>query len=89
MRATRELEIVELEASVRGSIALERGVRAWALLDGRDYVIPDDVEALLIPILAHRVLFTTSFASGARRRGREASLAEFAERCMSAAPRPR
>ena len=89
VRATRELEIVELGASVRGSIALERGVRDWALLRGRDYVIPGDVEALLIPILAHRVLFTASFASEARRCGREASLAEFAERCMSAAPRPR
>lgn len=86
VRATRELEIVELGASVRGSIALERAVRAWALLDDRDYVVPADVEALLVPVLAHRVLFTARFASDARRRGRDVSLREFADRCLETAP---
>ena len=86
VRATRSLDIVELGASVRGSIALERAVRAWALLDGRDYVVPADVETLLIPVLAHRVLFTASFASDARQRGRATSLSDFAERCMQAEP---
>ncbi len=86
VRATRTLDIVELGASVRGSIALERAVRAWALLDGRDYVVPADVERLLVPVLAHRVLFTASFASDARRRGRAISLRDFAERCLDAAP---
>ena len=88
VRATRDLEIVELGASVRGSIALERGVRAWALLCGRDYAIPDDVTTLLVPVLAHRVLFTAGFASEARRRGRTVALDEFAERCLAAARRP-
>lgn len=86
VRATRSLDIVELGASVRGSIALERAVRAWALLDGRAYVVPTDVEALLVPVLAHRVLFTASFASDARRRGRASSLRDFAERCLRVAP---
>ncbi|MGI9657855.1 MAG: AAA family ATPase [Gaiellaceae bacterium] len=86
VRATRTLDIVELGASVRGSIALERAVRAWALLDGREYVVPADVEALLVPVLGHRVLFTASFATDARRRGRATALREFAERCMLAAP---
>ena len=86
VRATRELDIVELGASVRGSIALERAVRAWALLDGRDHVVPADVEALLVPVLAHRVLFSASFASDARRRGCATSLRDFAQRCVEAAP---
>ena len=86
VRATRDLDIVELGASVRGSIALERAVRAWALIDGRDHVVPADVEALLVPVLAHRVLFTASFASDARRRGRATSLRDFAQRCVEAAP---
>jgi MoxR-like ATPase len=86
VRSTRSLEVVELGASVRGSIALERAVRAWALLDGRDYVVPGDVEELLVPILAHRVLFSAGFASDARRRGRAASLRDFAGQVMQAAP---
>ncbi len=86
VRATRDLDFVELGASVRGSIALERAVRARALLDERDYVVPADIEALVVPVLAHRVLFAAAFASDARRRGRETSLREFAERCLDAAP---
>ena len=41
--------------STRGSIALFRGARALAFIQGRDYVIPDDVKRLLIPALAHRL----------------------------------
>ena len=46
VRATREVEDVSIGASVRGSLALERAVRAWALLHGRSYVVPEDVERL-------------------------------------------
>jgi len=56
VRATRGLDGVRVGASVRGSLALERAVRAWALLDGRSFVLPEDVEVLLEPVLAHRVL---------------------------------
>src|SRR5919198_1834173 len=51
VRATRELEIVELSASVRGSLALERMSRAWALVQGRDYVEPTDIEFLFDPVV--------------------------------------
>ncbi|MFQ5425682.1 MAG: AAA family ATPase [Gaiellales bacterium] len=88
VRATRDLGIVDLGASVRGSLALDRGVRAWALAAGRDYVVPSDVERLLVPVLAHRVLFSAVFAAEARRRGRHAALDEFAARCLEAAPPP-
>ena len=69
---------VAIGASVRGSLALERAARAWALLDGRDYVTPVDVERLFLPVVMHRIVFTPSFvADGARdrlgRRPRSAS----------------
>jgi MoxR-like ATPase len=47
---------VEVGASPRGSLALLKLSRAWALLQGRDYVIPDDVKALAGPALSHRII---------------------------------
>ena len=49
VRATRQQEDVVIGASVRGSLALERAARAWALFDGRGYVVPEDIERLLVP----------------------------------------
>ncbi|MCI4350003.1 MAG: MoxR family ATPase [Thermoplasmata archaeon] len=46
----------EVGASPRGSLALLKVARARALLDGRDYVVPDDVKLLAIPALAHRII---------------------------------
>jgi MoxR-like ATPase len=43
-------------ASPRGSLALYAACQGWALLNGRDYVLPDDVKQLAVPVLAHRVL---------------------------------
>jgi MoxR-like ATPase len=89
VRATRDLEIVDLSASVRGSLALERAARAWALLEGRDYVVPEDLETLFIPVIEHRVLFTPSFVASTRRLGREETLRHFWQCCLERAPRPR
>ena len=55
-RATREHPDVQLGASPRASVALYRASQAWALLDGRDFVLPDDVKAVARPVLGHRVL---------------------------------
>ena len=52
---TRSSEKIEIGASPRASKALYQGSRAWAAMHGRDYVIPDDVQALAVPVLAHRV----------------------------------
>ncbi len=52
---TRNKEDIKLGASPRASIALMKASCAWALLDGRDYVIPEDVETLLPWILKHRI----------------------------------
>jgi MoxR-like ATPase len=54
-RATRESPSLTLGVSPRGATALLATSRAWAWLTGRDYVIPDDVKALALPTLRHRV----------------------------------
>ncbi|GGS65171.1 hypothetical protein GCM10010259_64650 [Streptomyces daghestanicus] len=54
-RATRESPSLNLGVSPRGATALLSTARAWAWLTGRDYVTPDDVKALALPTLRHRV----------------------------------
>lgn len=54
-RATRESPSLSLGVSPRGATALLSTARAWAWLTGRDYVTPDDVKALALPTLRHRV----------------------------------
>ncbi len=56
VRATRERPEVELGASPRASVALYRAAQAGALLDGRDFVLPDDVKAVAVAVLAHRLV---------------------------------
>lgn len=54
--ATREGKDVALGVSMRGALALARATKTWALSVGRNYVIPDDVRDLAIPVLAHRIV---------------------------------
>ncbi len=54
--ATREYPDLYLGASPRGSLALFKTSRAWAAMEGRDYVIPDDIKFLAAPALAHRLI---------------------------------
>ena len=56
VRATREQPGIRLGASPRATLALIRTVRAWAYLNGRAYVLPDDVKAMAVPVLGHRLL---------------------------------
>ncbi|MGA2773239.1 MAG: MoxR family ATPase [Bryobacteraceae bacterium] len=56
---TRNHESLALGVSPRGSQALYRAAQALALLDGRDYAIPDDVKRLAVPLFAHRVVINT------------------------------
>jgi MoxR-like ATPase len=88
VQASRELEPVALGASVRASLALERTARAWALLSGRDYVTPEDVDLLFLPVLGHRIVFTPTFLAEARRLGRDQALASFRDQCFERVPRP-
>ncbi len=61
--ATRESEFLALGVSTRGAMALYRASQAIAFLRGRDYVTPDDVKRLAIPIFAHRVLVSPKYSS--------------------------
>ena len=55
VRATREQEKIRLGASPRGVVAMTKAARAYAAILGRDYVLPDDVKQLAVPVLAHRL----------------------------------
>jgi len=52
----RDRKSVEIGASPRGSLALMKLSRAYAAIEGRDYVIPDDVKAIAVPALSHRLI---------------------------------
>jgi len=56
VRATRSVEGVVLGASTRAAVHLLRACKAYASINGRDYVIPDDVKKLAIPVLSHRII---------------------------------
>lgn len=60
--ATRSHSDIERGASSRASISFIRGARARAAIEGREYVIPDDVRALAHPVLRHRILLTREAA---------------------------
>ena len=53
--ATRDSPSVQVGASPRGALAVMKLSRVRALLDGRDFVVPDDVKAVAVPALAHRL----------------------------------
>lgn len=55
VEATRRHELIDIGISPRGTLALYQGAKAYAALEGRDYVLPDDVQALAMPMLAHRL----------------------------------
>ena len=77
-RATRDESVFELGGSPRASLALFRTVRAYAAINGRDYVLPDDVKKMAPHVLAHRLILSAQ----ARLRGRQVEdfLAEIIER---------
>ena len=57
---TRQSQDVYLGASPRGSLSLSRAAQARAALHGRDHVLPDDVKALAVPVLAHRIIVSAA-----------------------------
>jgi MoxR-like ATPase len=69
VRATRSHEAIELGASPRATLALHRTAQALAAIKGRDYVLPDDVKRMMLPVLEHRVILGTR----TRLRGRDKS----------------
>lgn len=67
VRATRQNPDLEAGASPRSAAMLAIASRAHAALDGRDYVIPDDVKALVLPVLRHRVILSPTAEIDGRR----------------------
>jgi MoxR-like ATPase len=55
VRATRTAPGLAMGSGPRGALALVRGARAVALLEGRDYVNPDDIKRIALPALRHRI----------------------------------
>ncbi len=70
----------ESGASPRGGLMLLAAARAWAALHGRDFVVPDDVQALAGPVLAHRIQTVAGAAAGAQLTIVEDALEEVAAR---------
>jgi MoxR-like ATPase len=68
-RATRSDPDVRLGASPRATLALHRASQTWAAMQGRDFVVPDDIKYLAVPVLAHRLIASLE----ARLRGRDAA----------------
>ena len=64
--ATRAARQFKLGLSPRGALALCRAARAYALVSGRDYCVPDDVKAVAVPVAAHRIVLDTSLFGVAR-----------------------
>ena len=60
VRATRNNAQIRLGASPRGSLALQHAAQARAAINGRGYVMPDDIKALAAPVLSHRVVLESS-----------------------------
>ncbi|MDI1464878.1 MoxR family ATPase [Catellatospora sp. KI3] len=76
--ATREAPELRLGASPRSTLQLLRTAKAVAALDGRDYVVPDDLQTLAVPVLAHRVIPTAD--AQLARRTTDAILSELVHR---------
>ena len=81
-RATRQNADIQLGASPRATMALFQAAQAWAALQGRAFVLPDDVKAMALDVFAHRLMI----APQAQLRGRSA--AELIEDIVSAVPVP-
>ena len=70
VHATRAHEQLQLGVSTRGAITLYRAAQSLALVEGRNYVIPDDVKRLVIPALAHRIVVKGVLHEGRRERAK-------------------
>ena len=78
VEATRRSDDLHVGASTRGALAFYRASQAAALAAGRDYVVPDDVKQLAVPVLAHRVI-TKGYLHGGQREAIEELVARLVE----------
>jgi len=89
VRATRDLEQVEVGSSVRGSLALAKTARAWALLQDRDHVLPADIVGLFVPVLGHRLVLRPAFLAEMRHLSYADALLQLRDICLERVPPPR
>lgn len=66
VEATRKHDDIELGISTRGMLALMRACQAYAAIAGRDYVLPDDVKALAVPVFSHRLILKVKYNSSVK-----------------------
>lgn len=76
--ATRGCSDLHVGVSVRGTLALYRASQALAFVEGRDYVVPDDVKSLTVPVLAHRVI-PRGYLQGGQRAAVEALISRIVD----------
>ena len=81
VEATRKHDDIELGISTRGMLALLRACQAYAAIQGRDYVLPDDVKALAIPVFAHRLILKVKYNSSSK-------AAELVRKLLDTVPAP-
>lgn len=78
VHATRDNDDLHVGVSTRGALALYRAAQATAILAGRDYVVPDDVKKLVMPVLSHRVV-TKGYLHGGQREAVEAMIEQLVD----------
>ena len=66
VHATRDSEELRVGVSTRGVLLWNRAAQALALIEGRDYVVPDDAKQLALQVLAHRVMLQSVIPGGDR-----------------------
>ncbi len=85
VHATRKHPEVELGVSTRGALTFFRACQALAMVNGRDFVVPDDVKTLAVPVLSHRIMLRERRAA----RGAATPEARFIQRLIGEIPVPR
>jgi len=82
VESTRKNKNIELGVSPRGTLALYRASQAKAMVEDRDYVTPDDIKSLVVPVLSHRLIVSSRYEHGGRKdlRGGEVVLEEILTR---------
>ncbi|MCE9545379.1 MAG: MoxR family ATPase [Planctomycetia bacterium] len=84
VEATRSSSELRVGASTRGALCLYRAGQALALVEGRDFVVPDDIKRLAVPVLSHRVI-TKTYVHGNQRQVSEGII----ERLLDEVPTPK
>lgn len=81
VEATRKHDDIELGISTRGMLALLRAAQSYAAIHGREYVLPDDIKALAVPVFAHRLILRVKYNSSNK-------ATELIQRLLSTVPAP-